>query len=44
MNFHQHAKNEAFSSFCFKDTVDLKFLQSRARFFSNMGFAQEYSK
>ena len=28
MNLHQHAINQAFSSFSSRDTVDLKFLQS----------------
>ena len=28
MNFHQHAKNQTFSSFCSRDIVDLKILQS----------------
>ena len=28
MNLHQHAKNQAFSSFCSRDIVDLKILQS----------------
>ena len=27
MNLYQHAKNQAFSSFCSRDTVDLKILQ-----------------
>ena len=28
MNLYQHAKNKAFSSFGFRDTVNLKMLQS----------------
>ena len=28
MNLHQYAKNQAFSSFCSRDTVNLKTLQS----------------
>ena len=27
MDLYQHAKNQAFSSFCFRDIVDLKVLQ-----------------
>ena len=28
MNLHPHAKNQAFSSFCSRDTVNLKIVQS----------------
>ena len=58
-NFHepvlQHAKNQAFSSICYREIVDLKILQSywlrafcpispEPGFFPNMGFVQEYKK
>ena len=54
MNWRQHAKNQAISSFCSGDTADIKMVQSgwmrvfwpishRTRFFPNMGFTQENS-
>ena len=52
--FLEHAKNQANSSFCCRDTVNFKILQSDwlitfylvsgTRFFLNMGFAQDDRK
>ena len=54
MNLHEYAKNQAFSSFCSKNIVNLKILQSdwsRAFWsvsqepdFPRMGFVEEYTK
>ena len=52
---YDRAKNQTLSLFCFRDKVDLEILQSDwqrtflpispgTRFFSSMGFVQEYSK
>ena len=55
MNLYQHEKNQAFSSSCSRDIVDLKNLEmwladnilvhiSGTRYFPSMGFVEEYSK
>ena len=51
---HQHAKNEAVSSICSGEIVDLKILESdgrehfdlnlRNKIFPNIGFVEEHSK
>ena len=44
MNSYQHAKNQAILSFRSRSIVDLKILQSRNKYFPNVGFVQEFSK
>ena len=55
MNLCEPEKNQAFSSFCFRNILDLKILQSdwsrafwvcilRTKFLANMEFVQEYRK
>ena len=45
MNLHQYAKNQAFSSFCSRDIVNLKILQSDwSRAFWPISQEQDFSQ